>query len=120
MDTKHRVFSLSPSDSDSMGEGLSGRRGCVSGTSSRSVLGSMTLGVLAVGDDLCGMGSSKKSDTEVMIRCGPGFSGSLLGSSVVVKAILGCVGGARALAMGMGTATATEVGATFDAGKVSC
>lgn len=118
-DTK-RVFSLSPSGSDSTGEGLGGRKGCVSGTSSRSVPGTMTLDTLGVGDDLCGMGSSRKSETEVMERCGPGTSVSLLGSSVAVRATLGCAGGTRALAVGICTGTGTGVGTGFDAGTLSC
>lgn len=119
MDTK-RVFSLSPSGSDSTGEGLGGRRGCVSGTSSRSVPGTMTLGMLGVGDDLCGMGSSRKSETEVMERCGPGTSVTLLSSIVAVRAPLGCAGGVRALAVGICTGTGTGVGTAFGAGTVSC
>lgn len=119
MDTK-RTFSLSPSGSDSTGEGLGGRRGCVSGTLSRSVSGAMTLGIWEVGDDLCGMGSSRKSEIEVMERCGPGLWVFLLGSKVVVRATLGCAGGARTLAVGMGTGTGTGVGTTFGAGTDSC
>lgn len=112
MDTK-RVFFLSPSGSDSTGEGLGGRRGCVSGTSSRSVPGTMTMGVLGGGDDLCGMGSSRNSETEIMERCSPELSVSLLCSSVAVQATLDCAGDSRALAVGMGTGVAT----TFEAGS---
>lgn len=119
MDTK-RVLSLSPSGSDSTGEGLSGRRGCVSGTSSRSVSGDMSFGILEVGTELCGMGSSRKSETEVVERCGPGLSGFLLGSNIVVKAVLGCAEGAKTLVVSMGIGTDTAVGTTFGAGTDSC
>lgn len=117
MDTK-RVFSLSPSGSDSTGEGLGGRKGCVSGTSSRSFSGTLTLGKHEVGDDLCGMGSSRKSETEVMQCFGPGLSAFMLGSSVVVRTMLDCAAAARAV--GMGTGTGTGVGTTFEGGTVSC
>lgn len=119
METK-RVFSLSPSGSDSTGEELGGRRGCVSGMSRRSVSGTMTLGTLGVGDDLCGKGASRKSETEGTERCGPEFPVSLLGSGVVASTALGCAGGTRSLVVGMGSRTGTGLDTTFGAGIVSC